>query len=77
MTTTTKGIAVRNFKDAGKGQRFEGGKVYEFDEGAFGNYHAAGLVRVPDGNEARRVTSEPTLELSEDQATTADDTSED
>lgn len=42
--TTKKGFALRTFKDAGTGQRYEGGKEHEFEPGALANYKAAGLV---------------------------------
>lgn len=38
---------VRDFNDAGTEQRFTGGTIEQIDEGSFGNYEAAGLVRTP------------------------------
>jgi len=50
---TMKAFVVRDFTDAGTETSFTAsdGKpetLVEIDEGAFGNYQAAGLVREPD-----------------------------
>lgn len=39
-----KGFAQRNFKDAGTGESFEGGKPVELAAAVYANYEAAGLV---------------------------------
>lgn len=44
MSNTKKGYALRSFKDAGTGQRFEGEKEHDFEPGAYANYEAAGLI---------------------------------
>jgi hypothetical protein len=44
MSTKMKGYALRTFKNRGTGERFEGGKPYEFEPDAYANYLKAGLV---------------------------------
>jgi hypothetical protein len=73
-STTTKGVATRAFRDAGKAQVFQKGEVYDFDAGSFANYVVAGLVRDPDGNEARRNTAEPLTLTEADQVAATNDT---
>lgn len=48
-----KGFAQKNFKDAGTGQSFEGGKPVELPAGIYANYEAAGLVgdKAPKGSD--------------------------
>lgn len=53
-TTKAKhGFALKTFNDAGTGQTFEGGKVHEFEPGAWRNYAHCGLVRVPTEDELK------------------------
>jgi len=68
MPSTTKGVPVRTFRDAGTTETFKAGEVYDFESGAFTNYSAAGLVREPDGNEARRTVADPIVSPAADQA---------
>ncbi|MDZ7893877.1 MAG: hypothetical protein U5M50_02275 [Sphingobium sp.] len=42
-----KAFVVNAFNDAGTGQNFTAGVIIDLPEGVFGNYQAAGLVRVP------------------------------
>lgn len=45
MTAKTKrGVALRDFNDAGTGTSFRKGDPVDLDEGTWGNYEAAGLV---------------------------------
>lgn len=44
MSAKKKGFVPRAFKDAGTGERFEGGKSHDFHPGAHANYTAAGLI---------------------------------
>lgn len=46
--TTKRAVAVRDFHDAGTGQRFSAGTEYPFEDGAYRNYLAAGLIREPE-----------------------------
>ncbi|KTF70696.1 hypothetical protein ACNFJ7_02220 [Sphingomonas sp. HT-1] len=48
-----KGIALKAFRDAGTKKRFAAGKTYDFTEGEFANYEAAGLIASPDHDEAK------------------------
>lgn len=50
---TVDAFVERDFRDAGTEQAFEGGKVQPITEGAFINYKAAGLVRVPTEDELK------------------------
>ena len=43
-TKTVRAKILRDFKDAGDERQFTAGETLEIGEGAFGNYHAAGLV---------------------------------
>lgn len=43
-TNTKRAKIVRDFNDAGTETRFTAGATVELSEGAFVNYHAAGLV---------------------------------
>lgn len=42
-----KALIVNSFTDAGSGERFKVGETPMIEVGAFGNYEAAGLIRVP------------------------------
>jgi transcription antitermination factor NusG len=44
MSNTKRAKIVRDFNDAGTETRFTVGATVEISEGAFVNYHAAGLV---------------------------------
>jgi hypothetical protein len=44
---TKEAFIVRDFRDAGTEKHFTGGAILPIEEGSFGNYKAAGLVRVP------------------------------
>ena len=47
-TTTKRAIAVRDFKDAGTTRTFQANTEYEFEDGEYRNYLAAGLIREPE-----------------------------
>lgn len=47
-TSKKKGFIVSSFKDEGTGESFTAGTTPLIDIGAYMNYEAAGLVRVPD-----------------------------
>ena len=48
-----KAFIVRDFKDAGTGANFTAETIREISAGAFRNYKAAGLVRVPTAAELK------------------------
>ena len=50
---------VRNFNDAGTDARFTAGDTVELSEGAFINYHAAGLVELVANEPTAPVEGEP------------------
>ena len=50
---TVDAFIERDFKDSGTEEQFKGGKVLPLSEGAFINYQAAGLVRVPTDEELK------------------------
>ncbi|HET7255564.1 MAG TPA: hypothetical protein VFJ46_17545 [Xanthobacteraceae bacterium] len=54
MTTPARKKAhiVKSFTDAGTGESFKAGDQPLLDPGAFENYKAAGLARVPDATSA-------------------------
>lgn len=64
-TKTKKAFIIRDFKDAGTEQQFTASiagqpeTIPEISEGAFGNYAAAGLVRVPASDELKAASSKP------------------
>lgn len=47
-TTTKRAIAVRYFKDVGTERTFQAKTEYEFEDGEYHNYLAAGLIREPE-----------------------------
>jgi hypothetical protein len=47
-----KAFLISNFHDDGTKERFEAGDTPTFDEGRFGNYKAAGLVRKFEASDA-------------------------
>ena len=51
-TKTKRAKIVRNFKDAGTETQFTAGETVDVSEGAFANYHAAGLVKAADADAA-------------------------
>jgi transcription antitermination factor NusG len=51
-TNTKRAKIVRNFKDAGTETQFTAGETVNVSEGAFANYHAAGLVEEADAEAA-------------------------
>lgn len=51
-TKTKRAKIVRNFKDAGTETQFTAGETVDVSEGAFANYHAAGLVEAADADAA-------------------------
>ncbi|PTQ12958.1 hypothetical protein CLG96_02105 [Sphingomonas oleivorans] len=44
---------IRDFGDAGTGEKFKAEAVAPISEGAFTNYQAAGLARKPTADEAK------------------------
>lgn len=62
MTDTPKtkpAFIIKNFRDAGSEERHTKGSIVPIEEGAFGNYVAAGLVREPtaEDQQASRSTA--------------------
>lgn len=62
MTDTTKtkpAFVIKSFRDAGTEERHTKGTIVPIEEGAFGNYVIAGLVRVPtaEDQQAARTTA--------------------
>ena len=54
--STVKKIAafiIKDFKDEGTGENFTASTVPDIEAGAFANYKAAGLVRVPTAEEVK------------------------
>jgi hypothetical protein len=52
---TIKAYVISTFKDAGTKKTFTKGSVVDIDEGAYGNYEAAELVRAPTPEETKAV----------------------
>lgn len=45
---TKKGVATRDFRDAGKEENYKAGETYDFTPGEFDNYEHAGLIEAPE-----------------------------
>jgi hypothetical protein len=53
---TVRGVAMRDFNDAGTTQSFEKGEGYDVKPGAFDNYKAAGLMKAEPKTDAASAT---------------------
>lgn len=58
MSDKKQGFVPKSFRDAGEEKEYEKGKTYEFTDGEYRNFKAAGLIEDP--KTAAKASDKPT-----------------